>query len=198
MRSTRQKIEDKAKRQHLTEIAEEHLGRKIPATTNKATPSRYIFCPDIGYSELQNLKYGRFAFNGINPEIAKIQTEEESIRLQKKNPKLRNDEDIFKDIQDEEMAQSTFAKARQGRGVFIEPADKVLNIYTEETDTPEPKESTNTANNSETSNGNKPSQRYEPYRGRGQNNYGNRGGRGNNRGRGNFRGGRGNFNNKKK
>uniref|UniRef100_A0A914ZAA1 Uncharacterized protein n=1 Tax=Panagrolaimus superbus TaxID=310955 RepID=A0A914ZAA1_9BILA len=203
MRSTRQKLEEQAKKKQLTDIAEEYRGRKIPATTNKARPSRYEFCPDIGYTELQDLRYGRFAFNGTNPEIAKIQTEEEIIRLRKHDPKYENDEDIFKDVPDVEMAHSSFAQARQGRGVMIQPADQVLNIYAEETDKP----ASNTVDeNDGDSSAPKPSPRYAPYkqnnsdRGRGGNsNYRGRGGNSNNRGN-SSRGGnnRGNYRGKKK
>jgi hypothetical protein len=161
MRPTKKKIEEQAKKQQLTDIAEEYRGRKIPATTNKAKPSRYVFCPDIGYTELQDLRYGRFAFNGINPEIAKIQNEEEMIRLQKNDPKYENDEDIFKDVKDEEMAHSSFARARQGRGVMIEPADQILNIYSEETDKPA---SSTYDENEEDLSRSKPSPRYAPYK----------------------------------
>uniref|UniRef100_A0AC34F7E5 Uncharacterized protein n=1 Tax=Panagrolaimus sp. ES5 TaxID=591445 RepID=A0AC34F7E5_9BILA len=56
----------------------------------KMEAPKYLHYPNIGYTELQDLKYGRFAFNGINPEIAKIQDEEEEIR-QKKNKSNKDD-----------------------------------------------------------------------------------------------------------
>uniref|UniRef100_A0AC34FLP6 Uncharacterized protein n=1 Tax=Panagrolaimus sp. ES5 TaxID=591445 RepID=A0AC34FLP6_9BILA len=189
MRSTRQKLEEQAKKKQLTDIAEEYRGRKIPATKNKAKPSRYEFCPDIGYTELQDLRYGRFAFNGINPEIAKIQTEEEMLRLRKHDPKYENDEDIFKDIQDEEMAHSSFGQARQGRGVMIQPADQVLNIYAEESDKPASSTADENDGNSSYSAAaaaSKPSPRYAPYKQHNPNRG--RGGNSNYRGGGNARG----------
>ena len=160
MRATRQKITEEAKMQRLDDMAEEYHGRKIPVHTDKNKPSKYVFCPDIGYTSLQNLKFGRFAFGGMNPEIEKIQAEEELKRQRRSNPHfVEAQEDV--DVSATEMAKSTFSttKQRNGRGVFIEPADKVLNIYTEETNEPLATDTSSSA-----SNGQPHSQRFAPYR----------------------------------
>lgn len=98
MRSTRIKIEEKAKKKKLSDIEASFRGiKKSVPTPRKQSKSKFVLRPDIGYTVLQNLRYGRFSFNGANPDIAKIQSEEDAPKKQLSDTEVEEegDDDVF-------------------------------------------------------------------------------------------------------
>ncbi|KAE9551919.1 hypothetical protein FO519_004878 [Halicephalobus sp. NKZ332] len=121
---TRVAIEEARKREKLAKIEEDYLGKKIPVPTAPGDAPKFVLCPDIGYTQLMNLKQGRYSFNGANPEIENLMKEEEVRRRKKFDPDYSSDND--KEIKDEELAESAFGKQ------FGAPPPAILEIYTEE------------------------------------------------------------------
>jgi len=124
MRPARVALEEARKRENLAKIEEDYLGKKIPVPSVSGEAPKFVLCPDIGYTQLLNLKQGRYSFNGANPDIEKLMKEEESKRKRESDPNYSSDNE--KDIKDEEMAESAFGKQ------FAVPPPAILEIYTEE------------------------------------------------------------------
>uniref|UniRef100_A0A7E4UX85 M-phase phosphoprotein 6 n=1 Tax=Panagrellus redivivus TaxID=6233 RepID=A0A7E4UX85_PANRE len=176
MRSTKLKLEERAKKEDLAQLEKDYAGKTIPAAHTHDRQSKFVFCPDIGLSELQNVKYGRFSFNGANPEIEKIMTDESIARRRRNDPNWEDDESIFKDIPDYEMAESVFSRAKYIREGMVQPSAEAVNIYTEESTSAEPaegdSESTDQAAIAARANAMLSKKRFNPYdrnsRGRGR------------------------------
>lgn len=125
MRPAKLAMEERRKRENLIKIEEEYHGKQIPTVSENGNQGKFVFCPDIGYTQLQKLRFGRFSFNGVNPDIEKLMNEESKSRKRQYDPDYQSDDE--KDILDEELAGSAFARKLK------KPKEDVLQIYTEET-----------------------------------------------------------------
>lgn len=153
MRPAKIALEERRKKENLQKIEDEYFGKVIPAARAHDEKQKFVFCPDIGYSHLQKLRFGRFSFNGANTEVEKLMKLDERQRKGESDETYQSDDE--KEIGDEEMANSGFGRR------FQKPTPAALQIFTEEHTSDKQEESGTAAVVNQAMRDKK---RFEPYR----------------------------------